>query len=65
VGKSRIQKIVEPLKIVATIEVQIDMAAWTQNYGVAGPLLIRRDVKAYIDNLVREHLREMGVIGNG
>jgi hypothetical protein len=44
-----------------TTRLNIDTDSWTMNYGIEGKKDIRDDVKAYVDNLVREHLRDLGL----
>lgn len=48
--------------VAATTRLDIDTEAWTLNYGVDGKVEIREDVKAYVNNLVTEHFRDLGLL---
>jgi len=50
------------MRVKIELTVNIDIDAWTSNYGVEGVSAIRIDVTSYVDSLVIEHLKEMGVI---
>jgi hypothetical protein len=46
-----------------TVSVRIDREVWDANYGTGtGDAEVRADVKAYVENLVTEQLREVGVL---
>lgn len=51
-----------PLRVRVMITVEIDTEAWALNYGVEGRNEIRDDVIAYCGSLVRDQLREVGVL---
>lgn len=52
----------EPIPVTVTVRVDIDPEAWAANYGVEGRRAIRADVQTYAENLVREQLRDAGVL---
>lgn len=49
------------MKVKISTTVDINAEAWTLNYGTA-PNEIRADVKAYVDDLIRQHLTELGLL---
>lgn len=53
------------MKVKIEITVDIDVDAWTLNYGIEGAKKIREDVKESVEQGVTEHLRELGMLNAG
>lgn len=43
-------------------KIKVNPESWTENYGVDGRPEITADIKAYVLNLVREQLNDVGVL---
>lgn len=51
------------MKVVVTIALDIDAAAWTDNYGTEGAAAIRAEVKTFAASDLKGHLDDLGVLG--
>lgn len=51
------------MKVRVTVTVDIDAESWDLNYGIPAdrPDAIRADVREYVQNLVTQHLHDLGV----
>lgn len=49
------------MKVKVTVTVDIDVAAWTEAYGI-DRTEVPQDVRAYIANGATEHLRDLGLL---
>lgn len=50
------------MKVKVSFTLDIDPDAWTANYGVEGAKEIRADVQVYVENGVRDQLRDLGLL---
>ena len=54
------------VRVRGTVSVDIDPEAWSLNYGTTSdPAEVRADVKTYVEGLVVEQLRMVGVLKEG
>jgi hypothetical protein len=50
------------VKVKVSFTLDIDLVAWTLNYGVEGVPEIRKDVQSYVENGVLAEMRDLGLL---
>lgn len=50
------------MKVHVSFTVDIDPDAWQRDFGVTSPSEVRQDVRIYVENGARDHLRELGLL---